>query len=239
MITIESTRTEITDFIRKNYNRILAEEPKMLANWHKLVRNSNGKTSILYPYNLEGVNLYYYRSGNRKTYFHEHIIEIPFAKDKCQYVEYPNNMVATWKYTHHFFERYRERLKLKCTQKQMIKHFLNHTNPMICIYRKNNQLVFATEQGLVLGVDDEKLEMNIGCTFVDYGLLKVSQKAAFNKVQQIAEEVISKHQEMSKSGIAHYVCSSILEEKYKNVCDEAKEIYSMYYEMGDLRERKY
>ena len=38
----------------------------------------------------------------------------------------------------------------------MIKHFLNHTNPMICIYRKNNQLVFATEQGLVLGVDDEK-----------------------------------------------------------------------------------
>lgn len=240
MLTVDSTKRDVAVFINSNLNKLRAQMGKAKAEWSKIVRNAKGQIpSMLYEYEVNGVKCYHYRRRTGKLFNYVHMIAIPFAKDKYQYIEYDSDALNMWKYTHHFFERYKERLGLKYSTKQVVKHYLNHTNPMICIYRKNNQIVFAIQNGLILGVDDEKLAMQVGCTFVDYNLLKVSQKAAFNKAQEISEKMVKQYEEMNKSGIPYDVCLSVLEEKYKDVRKVAEEIYSMYFEIGDLRERKH
>lgn len=238
MLTVESTEKELYDFIIKNRKELQSNNPKAETAWFKMTSGAKGtKTSMMYEYQLDGITFWHFRYGTRSRYFYLHVAVLPFAKDKWQYVTWDNEMQNVFKYTHHFVERYKERLGLKGSMKQVFKHYLKNSNPMMCIYRKNNQIVFATNNGLVLGVEDERISMQVGCTFVDYSLLKSSHRAAFNKVQSVSEDIVRDHLKLNNIGASLSTSVAAIEAKYKDVSSAAEEVYSWYYQQGELRER--
>ena len=237
-ITTSSTLKEVYDFIYENLGKIKSYAPKIEVLWQKTLRQAKSKsTSIMYEYEVEGVQMWFYKSGRDDNYNFAHIIVVPFAKDKYQYIEWMPHEMKIHKYTSHFFERYMERMKLKCTIKQAVKQFYKGSKSMVCVYWKKDNFVYAMDDGLILGVADQKLSMEVGCTFVDYGLLKPSQKAAFDKVGTFKEELRAQQEKLAACGVSNKDATDVLSDKFQDICTAAEEVYSWYYEQGDLKLR--
>lgn len=237
-ITIESTLDDVYNFIYENYGEFMSHAPKAEMLWNKTLRQSKTQnTSILYEYEVAGVQMWLYKSGRDDKYNYAHIIVVPFAKDKYQYIEWMPHEKKIHKYTSHFFERYRERMKVKGSIKQAVRQFYKRSRSMACVYWKNDNFVYAMDDGLILGVADQKLIMEVGCTFVDYGLLKPSQRAAFDKVSTFTDELREFQARLTASGVSNKDITEMANKKFEDICTAAEEVYSWYYEQGDLKLR--
>lgn len=237
-IKTDSTYDEVYDFLKGNESKLLSNRPKANAQWNKALRQSKGKpTSMMYEYEIDGNKLYFYRHTDGEILYFVNLIEVPFAKDKSQYLDWNSRTADLFKYTSHFFDRYKERMKVNGSMKQAVKRFFKMNKSMTCVYWKNDRFVFAMDDGLVLGVVDRQLSMKVGCTFVDYGLLKPSQKTAFDKVQSIADGARALHVDLYKVGVSHKDAVQVISEKFEDVRKAAEEVYSWYFESGDLNLR--
>lgn len=235
----DSNLDEVYKFLAKHKNQMATHQHKVDAKWNQQLRQFHGKyTSMLYEFEVGGNTCYHLLHGDHILYYFINVIVVPFAKDKYQYMYWHSEDRDIFKYTSHFFERYKERMNLKGSTKQAVKQFFKKSRSMACIYKnKGGQFVFAMDDGLVLGVEDERLNMRVGCTFVDYSLLKPSQRAAFDKVQTTTDDARKMHIELKDFGISHKDAGHVVSEKFESIRAIAEEIYSWYFEEGDLRER--
>lgn len=238
MITTNSNCTKVIEFLGAHKSQLRSHDAKANIQWGKLERQSKGKnTSMFYEYELDGITCWHLRHGNGHLFHYSNLIVIPFANDKYQYIDWSSKGTYHFKYTSHFFDRYKERMNVKGSVKQCVKQFSKKSTSMVCIYRKNGQFVYCMDDGLVLGVEDEQLKLSVCCTFVSYDLLKYSQRSAFNKIQDIVGEIRKAHVELYKHGVSHENSTIVVEERFKNVSEAAAKIYSWYFETGDLKER--
>lgn len=238
MITTSSNFSEVISFLESNKPQLKSNSAKVEIQWAKLERQSKGKnTSMLHKYDIEGVTCWHIRHGNGQMFHYGNYVVVPFAKDKYQFIEWTAQGKHPFKYTSHFFDRYKERMNIKGGIKQCVKQFSKHSVSMVCIYRKNGQFVFCMDDGLVLGVEDELLQMSVCCTFVSYDLLKDSQRTAFNKVKDVVDEIRSAHIQLHKQGVSFTDSTKLIEEKFKSVYESAAEIYAWYFETGELKLR--
>lgn len=240
-IKIDSSAHDLYSFLAEHNNQLASHEPKAEAMWNSLKRRAGGKTegmSMCYEFEIEGNQLAYIRHSYKDIYYNIHLMVVPFAKDKFQYLHFQTTCVDVFKYTSHFFDRYQERMKLKGSVKNAVKRFFKKSKSMACLYWKNDQVVYAMDDGLVLGVADQKLGMYVGCTFVSYGLLKASQRAAFDKVRVVADEMRELHADLYDRGLSFKDAKRVVSDKFADVQEAAEEIYSWYFEEGDLRLRE-
>lgn len=237
-IKTDSKLGDIYNYLRACKAKLASHEPKVLALWNKSLRQAKGKgTSILYEFEVDGNQFWHLRHTFGEFEYFSNLIVIPFAKDKNQYLNWMSSNEDIFKYTSHFFDRYKERMKVKGAMKQAVKQFFKRNKSMACVYWKNDKFVYSMDDGLVLGVADQQLGMKVGCTFVDYGHLKPSQKAAFEKVQAVADEMRVMHLGLNDCGVSHKDATQTVSEKYEDVRMVAEEIYSWYFEEGDLNLR--
>jgi hypothetical protein len=235
-IKTDSKIGEVYDFLRENKAKLASNGPKILAQWNKALRQAKGKeTSMLYEFEIDGNPLWHLRHtcGNPE-YYYSNLIEVPFAKDKNQYLHWLSSEEDIFKYTSHFFDRYKERMKMKGSTKQAVKQFFKKSASMVCVYWKNDKFVYSMDEGLLLGVADQQLGMKVACTFVDYGLLKPSQKAAFDKVHSVADEIRSLHLDLHRRGVSLKDAAHVVSDKIEDIQKSAEEVYSWYFESGDL-----
>lgn len=237
-IRTDTNIQEIYKYLVDNNNRLLSHEPKADMMWNKALREAKGKdVSIMYEYEIDNNSFCHFRYTCADWFYFVHLIVVPFAKDKYQYLNYLSSSMDIFKYTSHFFDRYKERMKLKGSMRQAVKRFFKQSKSMACIYWKHDQFVYAFDDGLVLGVFDQRLGMKVGCTFVDYGLLKSSQKAAYEKIQTIKDKIRKEWLDLFDRGVSHKDATQVIAEKYYDVSEAAQEIYSWYFEEGDLNLR--
>lgn len=238
MLKTNSNIQEVYEFLTKNKGEMSSHNIKELAQWKKLIRQTKGQaSSMLYEFKVGGNTCYSVRYVDGDTTCYSNIIVVPFANDKYQYIHWMTTFMNAFKYTSHFFDRYKERMNIKGSMKQAVKQYFKRARTMACIYRKNGQVVYTTEDGLVLGVENEDLGMRVGCTFVDYSLLKHSQRAAFEKIQEVADAVRNKHVDLTDVGLSHQDATDVVSEEYHEARQAAEEIYSWYFEEGDLKLR--
>jgi hypothetical protein len=237
-VKTDSKIGEVYNFLRESKAKLASNEPKAIAQWNKTLRQAKGKgTSMLYEFEIDGNQLWHLRHTDGDSEYFIHLIVVPFAKDKNQYLHWLSSEADIFKYTSHFFDRYKERMKIKGSMKQAVRQFFKKSVSMVCVYWKNDKFVFSMDDGLVLGVADQQLGMKVGCTFVDYGLLKPSQKAAFDKVQTVADEMRSLHLDLYDCGVSHKDATHVVSERFDDVRKVAEEVYSWYFESGDLKLR--
>ena len=167
-INTESNVNDVYSFLNESRAQLAAHEPKVTAMWNKALREAKGKgTSIFYEYEVGGNQLiHFHQTAGCDEYF-VHLLVVPFAKDKFQYLHWQSSKIDVFKYTSHFFERYKERMNIKGNIKQAVKRYFKNAKSMVRVYWNNGRFVYVMDDGLVLGVTDQQLGMKVGCTFVN------------------------------------------------------------------------
>ena len=237
-IKTDSNINEVYTILSESKPQLAAQEPKTSAAWNKVLREAKGKgTSMFYEYEINGNQMVHFRQTAGYDEYFVHLIVVPFAKDKYQYLHWQSSKVDVFKYTSHFFERYKERMNVKGNMKQAVKRYFKNAKSMVCVYWKNDRFVYVMDDGLVLGVADQQLGMKVGCTFVSYNLLKNSQRTSFDKIQAVVEDMRNVHMDLVGYGVSNKDSAEVIDNKFGDIREAAEEIYSWYFEEGDLRIR--
>lgn len=242
------TAKDLMDFVRSNINTFQREFDVCHAKWHNLTRTERAlkhtSYSMLHEYEVQGNKFWMLRcfdknKQNSGLYGFADIALVEVGTNKYHYFDFHrdgNVMVLTT----HFFERYALRGRKKGDTKKIVRQWYKNNTVNIRIYdnEKNGHCVWACEDGLILGLLDKDRNLSIACTFVDYSLLKPSQRAAFNTIYPEIGKLVTESSDLCTKGYRNTNTRElILSYKHKDVRDVAEEIYSLYFESGDLRER--
>lgn len=237
MIVSTFTREEFFDYLRKHRVGINNLFLNLNFKWNKAVREYKGGSISVWMDGVYENNRYaIFRNARDKKEAVEcsnvsYLCFVPVASGKYQIYEWFSNGRLKI-FSSHFFERYEERMKISGSLDKAIKMFHKHSNAQIYLLNKDDRFVLANDQGLTLGVKRDDTE--VCCTFVDYSLLKASQKAAFDKAMPYLKEVFEKSRKLFMSGVDTFDAESLCNKLYDDVCNEIEDIYAEYFNSKDL-----
>lgn len=237
MIVSTFTREEFFDYLVKNRLGLNNLFLNLNFKWNKAIReNKGGPVSVWMEGNYKNNRYVLFRNAKDKKEATEcshivHLCFVPVASGKYQAYEWFSNGRLKI-FSSHFFERYKERMNISGSLDKAIRQFYKHSNAQIYLYNKDDRFVLANEQGLTLGVKRDGIE--VCCTFVDYSLLKASQKAAFDRSMPYLEKVLEKSRKLFMDGVDTFDAEGVCNEAYDDVCNEIEEIYAEYFNSKDL-----
>ena len=134
----------------------------------------------------------------------------------------------------HFFNRYAERFwgDTDKSLNDIILKFYQEINCSIVVYWKDDHVVYASSNGIILAIyDEDKMIVHI-VTFVSAEMLKYSQFSAWVKVWNTCQRLSAKAKlEIQETGnLSPFTsCSWEFTEKEKLTIEEASEIYGKFF----------
>lgn len=242
MVLQTFTSNEFRAYLNKNANEINRLFLDVNQQWNKAVREAKvGQAVSLWKEGEFGNNRWVHirHANSKKTAIRKFnstsLCFVPVAADTFQVFEWDNSGRVNI-YSSHFFDRYKERLGLKCSRDKAIRTFFRHTDVQMYVYQneENGQFAIAFKDGLSLGVHDFERDVNICCTFVDYSLLKASQKAAFDRALPNFDNVREKADKLRRNGCSTWQAEGVVNEQYEELSKCVEEIYAEYFNRYDL-----
>lgn len=240
MVVETFNHKDFWDYLEKHSNGINRLFVDLNRKWSKAVREAkDGQSVSLWVEGMyEGNRWVVIRHSKSKnvafrSYNDVRLCFVQVARDKYQVYDWKNNG-RVFVYSSHFFDRYKERMGLKCSRDKAIRLFFRHSDIQMSVYYKNDKFALACEQGLTLGVYDREKNYEIGCTFVDYSLLKASQKAAFDKAIPNFQDVRDQSANLLRHGCSTWQAEDIANERYSELIEVVEEIYAQFFNRYDL-----
>lgn len=238
MISPNVTRKEFFDYLIAHSNEINKLAVNLEMQWNQAIRNSKkGEPFTLAKDFVFDDNRYmvmrYCPNGFHRTisYSETRLIFVEVAKGKHQIYHWRNdgNLMV---YSAHFFERYQLRCKVKGSLDKVIKQWFKRSTAMMYVYKdlETGHYALAMDDGLVLGLYDKRKDYVMACTFVDYGLLKASQVAAFKRVIPVLRPAIQKAQNLHAQGLSVADVEENLTNAYQELSGIVKEIYGLHFQ---------
>lgn len=138
-------------------------------------------------------------------------------------------------YTHHFFERYRQRnCKLQLPLQEVVKRYMTANPSDMCIWKNTDRTsrVYAVRQGIVLAREDQTRHVITATTFVSNDMLGDRQREAKEVIKHLLDE-----QDRLYSGRMPMADGERLPDidraigaAYKTLTPFAQDIYNQYFE---------
>lgn len=238
MITSTMTSQEISNLIDKDRDRINKYIGYRYKEMERNLRKGFAKSaSKVIDYSTQNAKykIILYVTGRFHTFSllafnHEsnEWIDVTFSSKKiCEQMQYVARSV-------HFFNRYAERFlgTNDMDLNDIILKFYNEVNCFIVLYHKNDHIVYASSNGIVLAIFDEKKNITHVITYVSAEMLKYSQFSSWVKVWSACQRLsdLAKLEVQENGRLSPEKTSSwTFTEEEKLTIEEASEIYGKFF----------
>lgn len=232
MIVKTITHEWTEDFLKRNSEKMDSISKRHFKQMRRYCIN-NRKSSVrrVRPYTMDGANIigaFVYTHGNGKL-FRSWFTLVDETREYYDLNRSINSV--TMAYCIHFLRRYAERFLGNPDMEisEIIREYVFHDKARTRIYKCGKKSVYASPNGIILGILDDKRDIFHAKTFVSLDMLKPTQRRSWEKVGDRVRAISSA---ILSGGKLDDVLDTI-EWAYsdaKELCKTAADIYNEYLE---------